>query len=66
MLDQPLKAILPLIEALLRCEYGNEIVSALNLKNRLILLKRLPYLDKAYEVILGGKILAHIFFDIFL
>ena len=32
MLDQPLKAILPLIEALLRCEYGNEIVSALNSK----------------------------------
>ena len=55
-----------LIEALLRREYGNGIVSALNLKNQLILLNRLPYLDKAYEVILGGKILAHIFFDIFL
>ena len=54
-----------LIEALLRREYGNEIVSALNLKNQLILLNRLPYLDKAYEVILGGKILAHIFFDVF-
>ena len=54
-----------LIEALLRREYGNKVVSALNLKNRLILLNRLPYLDKAYEVILGGKILAHIFFDVF-
>ena len=54
-----------LIENLLTQSYGGSIVKALNLKNQIFLLNRLPYLDKAYELVLGGKVLAHIFFDIF-
>jgi len=44
-----------LIENLLAQSYGGSIVKALNLKNQIFLLNRLPYLDKAYELVLGGK-----------
>ncbi len=40
-------------------------LSVLDLKNRIILLNRLPYLDKAYEVVFNGEIFAHIFFDLY-
>ncbi len=53
------------IENLIRRTYGNRVAKTLNLKNQMFLLNRLPYLDKAYEIVLAGKVLAHIFFDIF-
>lgn len=53
------------LEKLLRQSYSEEIIKALNFGNQIFLLNRLPYLDKAYEIIYGGKVLAHIFFDIF-
>lgn len=59
------KSDIALIEELLNRTYGGGAVKALNLECQVVLLNRLPYLDKAYEILLGGKVLAHILFDVF-
>ena len=54
-----------LIKSLLREWIGQPALKKLDMERKIVLLNRLPYLDKAYEVLIDGKILCHVFFDLY-
>jgi len=57
------KKDLKLLQETISKEFGKEAFNLLLGKSEVIVFNRLPYLDKAYEVLVDGRVLGHLFFD---